>query len=117
MRVRWSVIGGGSPETFSWFLAFSLFLRKRSGSSRGSFMYLLELELIHYIGWRPGSKSCNKNRKECWSEGSPRPRVQRTRPVVGVTVIVFQIPVTGKLDTTPCCTDTAPWSAFCNLEN
>ncbi|KAJ0601840.1 hypothetical protein HanRHA438_Chr03g0133791 [Helianthus annuus] len=52
MRVRWSAIGGGFPETFSWFLAFSLFLRKRSGSSRGSFMSLLELELIHYVGWR-----------------------------------------------------------------
>uniref|UniRef100_A0A251T9F3 Uncharacterized protein n=1 Tax=Helianthus annuus TaxID=4232 RepID=A0A251T9F3_HELAN len=54
MRVRWSAIRSGSPETFSWFLAFSLFLRKRSGSSRGSFMSLLELELIHYVefDWR-----------------------------------------------------------------
>ncbi|KAJ0897830.1 hypothetical protein HanRHA438_Chr08g0350041 [Helianthus annuus] len=26
--------------------------------------------------WRVGSKSCNKNRKERWSEGSPRPRAQ-----------------------------------------
>ncbi|KAJ0852100.1 hypothetical protein HanRHA438_Chr14g0634361 [Helianthus annuus] len=76
MRVRWSAIGSGFPETFSWFLAFSLFLRKRSGSSRGSFMSLLELELIHYVGVASGSKSCNKNRKECWSEGSPRPRAQ-----------------------------------------
>ncbi|KAJ0878071.1 hypothetical protein HanRHA438_Chr10g0435561 [Helianthus annuus] len=91
MRVRWSAIGGGSPETFSWFLAFNLFLRKRSGSSRGSFMSLLELELIHYVRLASGSKSYNKNRKECWSEGSPRPRVQRTRPVVGVTVNAFQI--------------------------
>ncbi|KAJ0866173.1 hypothetical protein HanRHA438_Chr12g0548691 [Helianthus annuus] len=49
MRVRWSAIGSGSPETFSWFLGLSLFLRKRSGSSRGSFMSLLELELIHYV--------------------------------------------------------------------
>ncbi|KAJ0925368.1 hypothetical protein HanRHA438_Chr04g0159001 [Helianthus annuus] len=72
MRVRWSAIGSG----FSWFLAFSLFLRKRSGSSRGSFMSLLELELIHYVGVASGSKSCNKNKKECWSEGSPQPRAQ-----------------------------------------
>ncbi|KAJ0577960.1 hypothetical protein HanIR_Chr05g0242001 [Helianthus annuus] len=116
MRVRWSAMGG-FPETFSWFLAFNLFLRKRSGSSRGSFMSLLELELIHYVRWRLVLSPTIKNRKKCWSEGSPRPRAQRTRPVVGVTMIVFQIPVTGKLDTTPCCTDTAPCSAFCNLEN
>ncbi|KAJ0547738.1 hypothetical protein HanIR_Chr08g0375571 [Helianthus annuus] len=76
MRVRWSAIGSGFPETFSWLLAFSLFLRKRSGSSRGSFMSLLELELIHYVEAVSGSKSCNKNRKECRSEGSPRPRAQ-----------------------------------------
>ncbi|KAJ0681780.1 hypothetical protein HanPI659440_Chr16g0639931 [Helianthus annuus] len=80
-------------------------------------MSLLELELIHYVRLASGSKSCNKNRKECWSEGSPRPRVQRTRPVVGVAVIVFPDPSYWKLDTAPCCTDTAPWSAFCNLEN
>ncbi|KAF5802373.1 hypothetical protein HanRHA438_Chr06g0267901 [Helianthus annuus] len=49
MRVRWSAIESGSPETFSRFLALSLFLRKCSGSSRGSFMSLLELELIHYV--------------------------------------------------------------------
>ncbi|KAJ0879075.1 hypothetical protein HanRHA438_Chr10g0447171 [Helianthus annuus] len=58
-------------------------------------MSLLELELIHYVRLTSGSKSCNKNRKECWSEGSPRPRVQRTRPVVGVSVNIFQTPVTG----------------------
>ncbi|KAJ0927459.1 hypothetical protein HanRHA438_Chr04g0183111 [Helianthus annuus] len=58
-------------------------------------MSLLELELIHYVRLASGSKSCNKNRKECWSEGSPRPRVERTRPVVGISAIVFQIPVTG----------------------
>ncbi|KAJ0838230.1 hypothetical protein HanRHA438_Chr16g0786751 [Helianthus annuus] len=58
-------------------------------------MSLLELELIHYVRVASGSKSCNKNKKECWSEGSPRPRVERTRPVVGISVIVFQIPVTG----------------------
>ncbi|MFS7912331.1 hypothetical protein Hanom_Chr02g00128731 [Helianthus anomalus] len=76
MRVRWSAIGGRFPETFSWLLAFSLFLRKRSGSSRGSFMSLLEVELIHYVDVASGSESCNKNRKESWSEGSPRPRAQ-----------------------------------------
>ncbi|KAJ0825335.1 hypothetical protein HanRHA438_Chr17g0802111 [Helianthus annuus] len=76
MRVRWSAFGSGSPETFSWFLAFSLFLRKCLGSSRGSFMSLLELELIHYVEVASGSKSCKKNKKECWSESSPRPRAQ-----------------------------------------
>ncbi|KAJ0442263.1 hypothetical protein HanIR_Chr09g0425861 [Helianthus annuus] len=113
MRVRWSAIGGGSPETFSWFLAFNLFLRKRSGSSNGSFMSLLELELIHYARLASGSKSCNKNRKECWSEGSPRPRVERTRPRGRSYSGCFSDPSYWKLDTTPCCTDTAPWSAFC----
>ncbi|KAJ0437451.1 hypothetical protein HanHA300_Chr16g0602331 [Helianthus annuus] len=78
MRVRWSAFGSGSPETFSWFLAFNLFLRKRSGSSRGSCMSLLELELIHYVEVASGSKSCHKKKtkKECWSESSPRPRAQ-----------------------------------------
>ncbi|KAJ0479255.1 hypothetical protein HanRHA438_Chr13g0578931 [Helianthus annuus] len=57
MRVRWSAIGSRSPEAFYWFLALRLFLRKRSCSSRGSFMSLLELELIHYLegsGAAPG---------------------------------------------------------------
>ncbi|KAJ0493703.1 hypothetical protein HanIR_Chr12g0589121 [Helianthus annuus] len=113
MRVRWSAIGVGSPETFSWFLAFNLFLRKRSGSSNGSFMSLLELELIHYARLASGFKSCNKNRKECWSEGSPRPRVERTRPRGRRYSGCFSDPSYWKLDTTPCCTHTAPWSASC----
>ncbi|KAJ0920575.1 hypothetical protein HanRHA438_Chr05g0242891 [Helianthus annuus] len=80
-------------------------------------MSLLELELIHYVRMVSGSKSCNKNKKECRSEGSPRPRVERTRPRGRKYSDCFPNPSYWKLDTAPCCTGTAPWSAFCNLKN
>ncbi|KAJ0926432.1 hypothetical protein HanRHA438_Chr04g0171111 [Helianthus annuus] len=79
-------------------------------------MSLLELELIHYVRTASGSKSCNKNRKERWSEGSPRPRVERTRPRGRNYSDCFSDPSYWKLDTAPCCTGMAPWSAFCKLK-
>ena len=81
MRVRWSAIGSGSPETFSWFLALRLLLRKRSVLSRGFF----------YVSTRTGAHTLHeKVRCGAWVP-SPAIKIEKN---VGQNV--HQGPVLGE---------------------